>query len=418
MKRKLIGASLLALATIGAGYLTLDLGLLPAGSATAPGSHSEDDGHKHGDVHEQEGPRDGHQNHEGEEGTVHLTDAQIAKSGIDIIEAKPGDISQEVEVTGTIVPDADRLAHVTTRIPGIVAEVPRNLGDAVGRGDVLAVLQSRELAEAKAEYLSALRKESLASTTLRREKDLWLKKVSAEQDYLDAQTAAATAQIALDAAQQRLATLGLTGAEIKNLPKQDPYAMSRLEVRSPIAGRVTNREVTRGELVSADKEIFTIVDLSSVWIEIPVYAADLQSVREGQTVTLKGANGQTAQGRIVFTGPTIDPQTGAARTVASLQNDRGIWRPGDFVSGTIATGGESADVVVPASAIQTIGGDTVVFTRTEEGFERRIVVIGRRNGRTVEIVFGLFPGDRVASGNTFLLKAEASRGAAEHSHSH
>src|SRR3546814_18688020 len=82
--------------------------------------------------------------------------------------------------------------------------------------------------------------------------------------------------------------------------------MSRLEVRSPIAGRVTDREVTRGELVSADKEIFTIVDLSAVWVEIPVYAAELQLVREGPTVAIKGANGQTAPHRIILTGPNIN----------------------------------------------------------------------------------------------------------------
>lgn len=192
--------------------------------------------------------------------------------------------------------------------------------------------------------------------------------------------------------------------------------MSRLEVRSPIAGRVTNREVTRGELVEADKEIFSVAELSTVWVEIPVYAADLPLVRDGQTITIKGPNEQTAQGRIIFTGPTIDPQTGAARTVASIDNTDGAWRPGDFVSGTISTGGEPADVVVPTSALQTLNGDTVVFARTEEGFEKRTVEIGRRNGRVAEIVFGLFPGDRIASGNTFLLKAEASSGSAEHSH--
>ena len=159
-----------------------------------------------------------------------------------------------------------------------------------------------------------------------------------------------------------------------------------------------------------------MAELSTVWVELPVYAADLPLVRDGQTITIKGPNEQTAQGRIIFTGPTIDPQTGAARTVASIDNTDGAWRPGDFVSGTISTGGEPADVVVPTSAIQTIEGATVVFARTEEGFEKRTVEIGRRNGRVAEIVFGLFPGDRIASGNTFLLKAEASSGSAEHSH--
>src|SRR3546814_19301787 len=89
-----------------------------------------------------------------------------------------GEVSKEVTVMGTVVADADRMAHITTRIPGIVAEVTKNLGDPVARGDVLAVLQSRELAEAKADFLSALRQESLASTTLRREKALWPKQVS------------------------------------------------------------------------------------------------------------------------------------------------------------------------------------------------------------------------------------------------
>ncbi|MEQ8827960.1 MAG: efflux transporter periplasmic adaptor subunit, partial [Parvibaculum sp.] len=90
----------------------------------------------------------------------------------------------------------------------------------------------------------------------------------------------------------------------------------------------------------------------------------------------------------------------------------------DFVSGVISTGGAAAQVGLPTSAIQTVGGETVVFARLEDGFEKRAVEIGRRNGRFAEVLFGVFAGDRVASGNTFVLKAEASRGAAEHSHAH
>src|SRR3546814_10928073 len=89
----------------------IDLDLLPARFAAAPNSHSENDGHKHGDEGAQEGQRDGDQEHEGEEGTVHLTEAQIARSGIEIIEAKSSEVSKEVDVTGTVVADADRLAH-------------------------------------------------------------------------------------------------------------------------------------------------------------------------------------------------------------------------------------------------------------------------------------------------------------------
>src|SRR3546814_11734489 len=107
----------------------------------------------------------------------------------------------------------DTLFPYTTLFRSVVAEVAKNLGDPVARGDVLAVLESRELAEAKADYLSALRQESLASTTLRREKDLWIKQVSAEQEYLDARTAAATARNRLAEEQPRLSPLGRTHAD-------------------------------------------------------------------------------------------------------------------------------------------------------------------------------------------------------------
>lgn len=408
-RQKLMGIAVAVLIAGGLGYWTLDFDhqdFLPAASrASAP--NGDGHGHSHGDSH-------GH----GEEGVVHLTDEQIKKAGIKIAEVRPGQIGREIRVMGTVIADADRVAHVVTRVPGIVAEVTKRLGDQVSAGDVLIILDSRELAEAKADYLSQLRQDQLARTTLDRETGLWRKRISAEQDYLDAKTAAETSRIRLDTARQRLSTLALSDAEIKNLPSQTERSLSRLEVRSPIAGRVIGRNAARGELVAAEKEIFSIGDLSSLWVEIPIYGADVSFARDGQSVGLKGPNGQTGEARLIFTEPTIDPQTGAARAVATLDNTSGIWRPGDFVTGTIVTGGEPADVVVPFEALQTVGGETVVFVRNDEGFEKRMVEIGRRNGRMAEIVFGLFAGDQIAINNTFVLKAEASRGEAEHSHAH
>ena len=423
MKKTILAAILVAtLATAIIGYLALETDLISAPSAAVQAQHAADDGHaNHDEARSQEDTshEDGAEaGHEGEEGVIHLDDRQIARAGIEVVEAVAGEISKDVAVIGTVIADADRTVHVTTRIPGIVSDIAKRLGEPVEQGEVLAILESRELAEAKAAYLSSLRQARLQSTKLEREKALWRKKVSAEQDYLDAQAAAATAQISLDAAQQRLVTLGLKDDEIKRLQDQPAQGMSLLEIRSPLSGRVIDRTVTRGELVPADKEIFRIADLSTVWVEFPVYGADLPLVREGQQVSVTGSGGQTAEGRIIFVSPTIEPDTGAARAVGSLNNAEGTWRPGDFVSGVISTGGAAAQVVLPTSAIQTVGGETVVFARLEDGFEKRTVEIGRRNGRFAEVLFGVFAGDRVASGNTFVLKAEASRGAAEHSHAH
>lgn len=400
-KHVLIGVSAIALLLAG-GFAATSFTGTPKPVAAKAG-----DGHDHGegDEHEEEG------------GAIHMDAAAITRSKITLVEAGPAPVSRDIRVMGTVVADADRMVHVTLRVSGIVTEVHKRLGEPVQPGDVLLVLDSRDLAEAKAEYLSALRQESLAATTLSREEGLWRKQVSAEQDYLTARAAAETAAITLAATRQRLTALGLSPAEIKGLDKQ-PFSLGRLEVRSPIAGRVIGREAVRGELLAAEKEVFSVADLSSVWVELPVYAADLPAVKEGQPVSLTGQGGRIVEGKVIAAGATLDPQTGAARVVAALDNKDGIWRPGDFGSGTIQAGGEAADIAVPSSALQVLNGDTVVFVRNAEGFEPRVVEVGRRNSRFAEITFGLFPGEQVATGNTFLLKAEASRGEASHSHAH
>lgn len=401
-KHVLIGVSAIALLLAG-GFVVKSLTSPPKPVAAKAG-----DGHDHGEGEEEHGE---------EGGAIHMDAATITRSKITLVEAAPGPVSRDIRVTGTVVADADKMVHVTLRVSGIVTEVHKRLGEPVQPGDVLLVLDSRDLADAKADYLSALRQNTLAATTLSREEGLWRKQVSAEQDYLTARAAAETAAIALAAAKQRLTVLGLSPAEIAGLDKQ-PFSLGRLEVRSPIAGRVIGREAVRGELLAAEKEVFSVADLSSVWVELPVYAADLPAVKEGQPVSLIGQGGRSAEGKVVAAGATLDPQTGAARVVAALDNADGEWRPGDFGSGSIQAGGEVADIAVPASALQVLNGDNVVFVRNAEGFEPRVVEVGRRNSRFAEIIFGLFPGEQVATGNTFLLKAEASRGEASHSHAH
>lgn len=400
-KHVLIGVSAIALLLAGGFAVTSFTG------APQPAAVKAGDGHDHGEGEE----------HEEEGGAIHMDAATITRSKITLVDAGPAPVSRDIRVMGTVVADADRMVHVTLRVSGIVTEVHKRLGEQVLPGDVLLVLDSRDLAEAKADFLSALRQESLAATTLSREEGLWRKQVSAEQDYLTARAAAETAAITLAATRQRLSALGLSPAEIVGLDKK-PFSLGRLEVRSPIAGRVIGREAVRGELLAAEKEVFSVADLSSVWVELPVYAADLPAVKEGQPVSLTGQGGRNAEGRVIAAGATLDPQTGAARVVAALDNKDGVWRPGDFGSGTIQAGGEVADIAVPSSALQMLNGETVVFVRNAEGFEPRVVEVGRRNSRFAEITFGLFPGEQVATGNTFLLKAEASRGEAAHSHAH
>lgn len=364
----------------------------------------------------------GAEGHAEEGGGIELAQDQIDSAGIATSAVGPGPIDRLITVPATLAADQDRLARVPARVSGTVAELRRRLGDQVAAGDLLAVIESREMAEAKADLLAAARQEILTQTTLERERRLWDRRVSAEQDFLRARAEADEARVRLDLSRQRLVALGLGETEVAALLQAGAGASSSLrrhEVRAPISGRVIARRAESGAAVGPEAELFTIADLSQVWVELSVRPDDLIYVREGQEVNVTAPTGgdvTAATGRIAFVSPVVDQETGAARVVAALPNGNGRWRPGSFAVAVISAAGSEADVIVPREAIQTMAGETVVFVRTAHGFDRREVVLGRGNERVAEVVFGLDPGDVVATTNSFVLKAQLARGEAGHAH--
>ncbi|MCO6416118.1 efflux RND transporter periplasmic adaptor subunit [Siccirubricoccus sp. KC 17139] len=380
----------------------------PAGAADPAGGKGRGGGHAHG--------AGGDHGEEAPEGTVRMTEEQVAAARIEVAEAGPGTVARRISLPGTVAANADRLAHVPARVAGIVTALNRRLGDTVAAGEVLAVVESAEIATAKGEYLAALRTTELARVTFEREQRLWQRKVSAEQDFLKARTDWQEAQIRLDLTRQKLAAIGLSQAEIEALPRQPIEALRRQEVRAPIAGRITARPKMLGEAVSAEAELYTLADLSTVWVEMAVPTADLAFVKEGMAVRIRDEGEVRGAGRIVFLAPVLDPETRSARAVVEAPNPEGALRPGGFVTAEVATEEQRADVLVPRAAVQEIGGESVVFVRTPEGFEKREVVLGRGDREAVEVVFGLEPGERYAAANTFVLKAELGKSEAEHSH--
>jgi cobalt-zinc-cadmium efflux system membrane fusion protein len=140
----------------------------------------------------------------------------------------------------------------------------QHAADTLAAGDGLAIIESREIADAKGEFLAASRAANLANVTLTRETRLWKQRVSAEQDFLQARAAAEEATIRLDLARQRLSALGLAGNEIAALAAQPVAALRRLELRAPIAGRVIARAAVQGAAVAADAELFSVADLTTL----------------------------------------------------------------------------------------------------------------------------------------------------------
>ena len=405
----------------------------PGKSQQGEAGHAEGDGHDHGKPAAEKaegGHAHGEHEHseaEGEEGHVKMTAEQIEGQDIKVAKAEGGTLSGHILVPGTITPDTDRIARVPARVVGTVAEMRKRLGDEVRKGEVVAVLDSREVADAKSEYLTASVKAELEKTNFDRQQALWDKRISAEAAFLNAKAVYSEASLRQDLARQKLSALGLNATEVAKLAKQDEKStdtstLRQYELRSPLSGRVVERKVDVGSAVGSEgdpSDVYTVADLSTVWIELSVPTSELAKVKEGAgvTVTLSQQGSERHErGKVIFVSPLLNADTRAARVVVSLPNKNMIWRPGTYVTAEVETSQDEVPVRVAKAALQTIEGKRVVFVRTEEGFEQREVGLGRSDDDAFEVVSGLKPGEEIAVANTFLLKAELGKAEADHAH--
>ena len=193
-------------------------------------------------------------------------------------------------------------------------------------------------------------------------------------------------------------------------------SLTTYELKAPIDGTVIDRDGTLGEFASEQKPLFTIADLSTMWIDFAVFRRDFARVRAGDAVSIDVEDGGPAiEARIDYVSPlgASDTQSSIARAV--VPND-GRLRPGLFVVGRVVLSAKPVDVAIRASAIQTLEGKTVVFVREGDTFSAREVELGGRDADWVEVMFGLLAGDIYAAKNSFVIKAEIGKGSAAHEH--
>lgn len=358
------------------------------------------------------------------EGLIKMAAERVAAAEIEVVPVAAGALARKLTVPGTITPNADRLARVPAKVVGTVAQLRKRLGDPVKEGEVVAVLDSREVADTKSEYLTSAVNLGLHKTMFERSQTLWDKKVTTEQLYLQAQATFNQAQLRFDLARQKLSALDIDATEVAALAKKDasnPGALNlrQYEIRSPISGRVVERRVDQGMAVGSQgdpSDLYTVADLSSVWVELAVPTVDLDAIKQGQRVLISsgGAAGKHGEGRIIFVSPLLNQDTRSARVIAEFANAKLAWRPGSYVTADVIIEEGPVAVRIPRIALQTIGGEQVVFVRTPNGFQRRDVKIGRAGGQAVEVIAGLAAGEQIAVTNTFLLKAELGKTEAAH----
>jgi membrane fusion protein, heavy metal efflux system len=337
------------------------------------------------------------------EDEIELSAGQIAAAGIRLGRPSSGGAGT-IELPATIEGDPQGTQVVSAAIGGRVVALNRNLGQSVGRGQTLAIIESREVATLKGEVAAARARLALANSNLTREQRLFAERVSPEQDLIAARTAATEARIALQQAQGQIAAAGGGGGRL-----------NRIGIIAPLSGQVISRSVVLGQTVAADAELYRVANLSSVSLSLNLQSADAGRVRPGDTVSVNAA-GRQATARVGFVSPALDPQTKLVPVIANLDNRGGQWRVGEPVNASVQLSGSGSDgsVRVPTAAVQTIGGKTVVFVRTKSGFRAVTVTLGNTSGASVIVRSGLKPSEQIAIANTFTLKAELGKGEAEH----
>ncbi len=371
------------------------------------------DDHEGHDEHDED-DRDGHDEHgeEHDEDVIKLAPAVRKEFGIEVRQAAGGRIEDIRTVPGEIVLNADRVAHIVPRVSGIVKHVRKRLGDEVKLGEVMAVLESREFAEAKASYLASEKHLSLAEARLSSSESLRADGILPELEYLSIRKDRDEAEIETRTAEYRLHARGLTNEEIAGIAREEDAVFSVYELRAPFSGTVIEKHITLGEVVTSESDVFALADLDTVWANLTIYQKDFLRVRVGQSVILStGQDNSNVSGTIEYMSPVVEEATRTATARAVLPNQDRHWRPGVFVTGRINVDRVNVDTRLPGTALQTVEGRQVVFVETSNGFEVRPVTVGRSDEMNVEIINGMLSGERYVASGAFSLKAEIEKAA-------
>jgi len=360
-------------------------------------------------------------------GVVELSPESFKRAGLHMAAAKLRDLPTVLDTTGEVAFDQDHVAHVSPRIPGRVHRVHAKLGDTVKAGQSLAIIDSIELGRAKAAYLQARAQLALSQKNLSREEGLLKERISSAKDVLAARAVHQKAMADYRAARQRLRLVGVSSKAIDRL-RYDKSGAALVAVRSPIAGRITKKHLTLGELVRPSSNLFTVADLSRVWVWVDVYERDLAGVhlKDKVAVRVEAYPKRVFSGEVAYISDQVDRRTRAVRARLDVENKDGALKPGMFArvrltdphtEGGIATRRQA--VAVPASAVQRQGKEQIVFVRIgKRRFVRRAVRVGTEAGNYVEIRSGVKAGEVVVKRGAFILKSELSKGSMGEGHSH
>ena len=346
---------------------------------------------------------------------ITLKPEAVEQAGIKTERVSLRSLRGEQVFSGKVSVNETRLAHVGSRISGRAVAVSANPGDNVEKGQSLAIIDSPELGEAQSQYLKAATNLGVAEKSYERAKMLLEGKVVStgefqrrEGEYLSAKTEA-------KAAEDRLHLLGMTDEEISAIGKGHTIN-SRVPIYSPIPGTIIEKHLTLGEVLEPVKPLFVIADLSNLWVIADVPERDIPKIKKGQRVaiTVSPYPEKVFSGKIGYVSETIDPETRTIKVRAELGNPGRMLKPEMFATIKISTMEKENVLVIPVSAIQREGENTIVFvSRRGNAFEKRMVAIGPEMDGFHQVISGLKGGESIVTAGAFTLKSETMKGLME-----
>ncbi len=345
---------------------------------------------------------------------VPLTEDGVARAGIEIVTVGTSASGASLRITGTVQPNAYRSVVVTPLVAGRVLRVAVELGQHVSVGQTLAEIYSPELAEAQTRYLSSTAELSAHEQQLRRTEKLVEIGAASRQELEKIHAEHTGATTIVESNRARLTLLGMTETDIARLaPSQ---LNSAVRIASPVNGVITTRDANAGMNVEPSSTLFTVVDLSSVWVTGDLYERDFSSVHVGSRaiVTTTAYPNQKWEGKVSYIDPQVKAETRTAQVRVEVPNPKGELRLGMYaemqMADTMRSG--SGTVTIPRSAVQVVSDRSVVYVVNpqERGrFIEREVRLGDASGEDVQVLSGVHAGDVVVSKGSFSIRAERER---------
>ena len=369
-------------------------------------------GEKHDDHAKEGAKKEESEGAHGKEELIKLSEDELKRSNVRAEAIEETTLSGELTLTANVQANQDALAHVSPRAPGRIIAVYANLGTSVKAGQPLAMLDSLEVGEAHSAFLQAASEARLAAAAFARAEKLHAEQVMPTKDWQRARYENEKAHAQLAAATDKLRMLGVT--------PQGERAVSTFPVSAPISGTVTEKHAVLGELAKTDESLYTVVNLSTLWITANVSEKDLAVVRVGAVarVSVAAWPGQNFAGKVTYVGATVDKETRTVAARIEVPNRDGRLKPDMFATAVLPTGATSKALTLPESAVTLLQGLPTVFVREGVGFEARAVELGDRAGGRVTVKSGLKAGEMVVTEGVYALKARALKSQIGSGHGH